>query len=102
MEIPSEAYQAIGGTAGIAAIIYAVIEFMKSRSRTKRMDESTARNLLHEDYLRKEREAAKGWRLKRWYQHEHSRVREELLFRCGEPEDRERFPSAPPHDWEDL
>lgn len=100
MEIPSEAYQAVGGTAGVAAVIYAVLEFMKSRARTKRMDEGTARNLLHEDYLRKEREAERGWRLKAWYQREHSRVREELLFRCGEPGDREKFPASPPHDWE--
>ena len=65
------------------------------------MDEETARNLLHEDYLRKEREAKEGWKLKRWYQHEHSRVREELLFRCGEPGDHEKFPSSPPLDWDD-
>lgn len=96
MDIPQNVIASIGGVSGLAAIIYAINSWMKRRASDKRINEETARKILLEDYFRMKEEARKGWLLKAWYQRQHSKVREALFFRCGEPDDSVRFPFSPP------
>lgn len=94
MELPSEIISALVGTGGTAGIVYAIIEYRKTRHKTKQIDEDTALSRLSADYERKEQEAAKAWRIANWFRSQYPLLWAAYMRLPGA--EKERFPPAPP------
>jgi hypothetical protein len=90
----SELLKILLGGGGGAGVVYVVIDYFKHRRKERVLDEDTALSRLRDDYERKEREAAKAWRLVQWFRYHYPMLWHAYMQTPDAEKD--RFPPTPP------